>query len=231
MLVKVCICSGSVNSESPYRVSVLELRRSIFPTLSKAARPGCSPNPDVTLIDKIGFGGALAARGDFRRGCPLWRRRAGSQSVEANEHLCQNDSRLPDRPLPTDHITPFFPLPPDRSPPFSSIPPADRRHDAAQRLCAVAAATPSRATARLDGTAAAVSPAAARLRSVTAGLCRRQPVPAAGGQQWECVWRVRAVHERSHGAGGGAVWADRLQARAGIRGAERTDNEQPRPRN
>lgn len=87
----------------------------------------------------------------------------------------------------------------------------------------VASFAPSSAATCLDRPSASITASAAGLRAVASNGLRGESIPAtAGGQHGQCLWRIRAVHERSHGPGRGAVWTDCLQTWPGIRGAERT---------
>lgn len=86
---------------------------------------------------------------------------------------------------------------------------------------AVPSVAPPGAAALFHGSPAPITASASGVRAVAAARLWRESVPAAAGRQHgQCLWRIRPVHERSHGPGGGAVWPDGLQARPGICGTE-----------
>lgn len=112
------------------------------------------------------------------------------------------------------------------APALATTSPPSLRH-AASVLRPVAPPSPPSPPACVDRAPTKVPAASPGLRAVPAARLWGHAVPAARRQRWQCVWRVRAVHERPHGAGCGAVWTNRFQARSRIRGTERKSTEYP----
>lgn len=119
-------------------------------------------------------------------------------------------------------------LSPSPAPALATTSPPSLRH-AASGLRPVAPPSPPSPPACVDRAPTKVPAASPGLRAVPAARLWGHAVPAARRQRWQCVWRVRAVHERPHGAGGGAVWTNRFQAWSGIRRTERKSTEYSPP--